>query len=172
MGTIFILATEEPGFGLNFNILETNLVNLAILLGVMFYFGRNIVGNILTTRRSKIEQAIKNAETRQQQAKSALENQKKSLAEAELKAQSILQEAKVNAEDIKAAILAKGEQDVTRIQEMAEQNLNSEQDKAIAQLRQEVTALAMAEVEKKLEGMLDDSAQYELIDRSINQLGN
>lgn len=172
MGTIFILATEEPGFGLNFDILETNLVNLAILLGVLFYFGRNIVGNILTTRRSKIEQAISNAETRQQEAKSALENQKKSLAEAELKAQSILQEAKVNAEDIKAAILAKGEQDVARIQEMAEQNLNSEQDKAIAQLRQEVTALAMAEVEKKLEGMLDDSAQYELIDRSINQLGN
>jgi F-type H+-transporting ATPase subunit b len=172
MGTMFILATEESGFGLNFDILETNLINLAILLGVLFYFGKNIVGNILSTRRNKIEQAIKDAETRQQEAKTALEAQKKSLAEAELKAKSILQEAGTTAEQIKAQILAKGEQDVARIQEMAEQNLNSEQEKAIAQLRQEVTALAMAEVERKLEGMLDDSAQYELIDRSINQLGN
>lgn len=171
MGTIFILATEKSGFGLSFDIFEANLINLAILLGILFYFGKKIVSNILTTRRTKIETAISQAETRQKEAKKALEEQKKSLAEAELKAKAILGEAGNQAEEIKAKILAEGERDVARIQEMAEQNLNSEQERAIAQLRQEVTALAMAEVERKLEGLLDDSAQYELIDRSINQLG-
>ncbi|NJK69970.1 MAG: F0F1 ATP synthase subunit B, partial [Microcoleus sp. SU_5_3] len=42
MGTVLLLATEasrEGGFGLNFDILETNLINLSIVIGLLFYFG-------------------------------------------------------------------------------------------------------------------------------------
>lgn len=42
MGTLILLATEavaghaeEGGFGLNLDILETNIINLAILVGVL-----------------------------------------------------------------------------------------------------------------------------------------
>jgi F-type H+-transporting ATPase subunit b len=58
MGTVLLLATEasrEGGFGFNFDILETNLINLVIIIAVLFYFGRGFVGKILTERRSGIE---------------------------------------------------------------------------------------------------------------------
>ncbi len=55
MGTFLLLAAEanavhselaegaaEGGFGLNLDLFETNLVNLAILVGILFYFGRKL----------------------------------------------------------------------------------------------------------------------------------
>jgi len=46
MGTFLLLAAEaheaaeKGGFGINFDIFEANLINLAILIGVLIYFGR------------------------------------------------------------------------------------------------------------------------------------
>ena len=85
MGTFFLLAEvahsaaselgeaeAHGGFGLNFDILESNLINLAILIGLLFYFGRSFLGKVLGERREKIETAIKEAEQRQKEAAAAL----------------------------------------------------------------------------------------------------
>ncbi|NET33716.1 MAG: F0F1 ATP synthase subunit B, partial [Cyanothece sp. SIO1E1] len=42
---------------MNFDILETNLINLTIVIGLLFYFGRNLLGKTMTERRSGIEAA-------------------------------------------------------------------------------------------------------------------
>ena len=49
---------------LNFNPLETNLVNLAIVIGVLFWFLRGFLGGILERRRSAILQDLQDAEAR------------------------------------------------------------------------------------------------------------
>lgn len=43
METVLLLATEagSRGIGINTNILETNLINLGILIVVLVYFGRS-----------------------------------------------------------------------------------------------------------------------------------
>ncbi|MEL6249794.1 MAG: F0F1 ATP synthase subunit B, partial [Cyanobacteria bacterium J06627_15] len=68
MNILWLVASEEGGFGLNFDILETNLINLIIIIGVLVYFGRSFLGKTLTERRVAIESAIKDAEARQQKA--------------------------------------------------------------------------------------------------------
>ncbi|QYO64887.1 hypothetical protein [Leptolyngbya sp. 7M] len=103
MGTLILLTAEaahEGGFGLNFNILETNIINLAIVIGVLVYFGRNILGKILADRRSQIEQAIQEAEGRVKEAAAALAEQQRKLAQAQTEAQRI----KANAEASQTAI--------------------------------------------------------------------
>ena len=62
-----ILASEmaesaEGGFGLNVDILEANVVNLAIVIGILFYFGRGFLSTTLGTRSSAIEKALNEAE--------------------------------------------------------------------------------------------------------------
>jgi F-type H+-transporting ATPase subunit b len=47
LGTEVVETAEAGGFGLNFDILETNLVNLAIVAGVLIYFGRGFLGKTL-----------------------------------------------------------------------------------------------------------------------------
>ena len=63
MMTITPLLASE-GFGLNFNILQTNLINLAIVIGVLVWFLKGFLGGILERRRSAILQDLQDAEAR------------------------------------------------------------------------------------------------------------
>ncbi len=175
VGTLLYLAEAhsevEGGFGLNLNILQTNIINLSILLGILYFYGSKIVGNILSERRSKIAQQIQEIEQKQKTAAATLAQEQQKLAEAKQTADKIRQDAQANAEKVKAAILAQGEKEVERLKASAAADLSSEEVKAIAELRQRVAALALERVESQLPGMLDDSAQTTLIDRSIAQVG-
>lgn len=173
MGTFLILATEahEAGFGLNFDLLDTNLINLAILVGVLVYFGRNALGNILRERREKIAEAIQEAEERQTKAAQALAQEQENLAQAKAKAEEIIKAAQTRAEAAQVAIAAQAEEDIQRMKETAAKDVSSEQDKVIAELRQRIATLAIQRVEEQLKAQLDESAQQRLIDKTIAQLG-
>jgi len=174
MGTVLLLAAEashEGGFGLNFDIFETNLINLLIVIGVLVYFGRGFLGKILTERRSAIEEAINDAEKRQKDAIAALAEEQQKLTQAQAEAERIKATAEENAKAAKAAILAQAAQDVERMKADAGKELEAERERAIAQLRAIVASMALERVENQLKTTLDDSAQHQLIDRSIALLG-
>ncbi len=173
MLNLFILATEaaEEGFGINFDILETNLINLAILVGVLVYFGSKSLGQILAERREKIAEAIREAEERKTKAQKALAEQEQKLAQAQAEAQRIIKAAEERAVSAQVAIAKQTEQDIQRMRETAAQDLSAEQDKVIAELKQRIAALAIDRVEAQLKSTLDESAQQKLIDRSLAQLG-
>ena len=171
METVWLLASEEGGFGLNFDILETNLINLVIIIGVLVYFGSSFLGNILSERRSTIEAAIKGAEDRQKKAAAALIEQQKNLKEAQAQAEKIKSEAQENAQKARAAVLAQADKDVERMRASAQQDLTSQQERVLRELRQRVATLALAKAEADLPNSLNDETQSRLIDRSIALLG-
>lgn len=164
-------AGAEGGFGLNFDILETNLINLAIIIGVLLYFGRRFVGKTLSERRERIETAIQSADKRQREAVAALSDQQQKLGSAQAEAERIRVQAEENAKVARENILAAAAQDVERMKQTAAQDLNSERERAIAQLRQQVVAMALQKVESQLQTGVDEAAQQQLIDRSIALLG-
>lgn len=181
MSTFSLLATaaaevaaegsSEGGFGLNFDILETNLINLSILIGIVFYFGRKFLGNTLSERRSRIEEEIQEAQGRQKEAAAALADAQQKLAQAQAEAERMRAAAEESAQAARTAVLEAAARDVERMKQTAAQDLNSEQERAIRELRQRVAAMAMERVESQLRDHLDESAQQQLIDRSIALLG-
>ncbi|GAX41299.1 ATP synthase F0 subunit B [Tolypothrix sp. NIES-4075] len=181
MGTLILLAAEaavhseaegvEGGFGLNLDILETNLINLALLIGILFYFGRKVLTNILNERRINIETEIQGAEARLKEAQIALSKAQEQLTQAQAEAQRIRSSAEENAASAREATLAKAAQDVERLKQTAAADLNTERDRAIAELRQRVSALALEKVESGLRSGIADDVQQTLIDRSIAQVG-
>ncbi len=161
----------ESGFGLNLNLFETNLINLALLVGILIYFGKPALTNILSERRSKIAEQIKAVEQKKKQAEVTLANEQKKLEEAKVTAAKIRSEAVTNAQKAKETILAQGEKEVKRLQEVAGKDLSSEQEKAIAQLRERVVAMALENAKSRMDNLLNDEAQRKLIDSSIAKLG-
>lgn len=164
-------AAESGGFGLNFDILETNLINLAILIGVLFYLGRKIVTNILTERRKRILEAIQEAENRQRSAAEALADQQQKLAQAQTEAERIRKEAEKTAQAEKDRLLAQAAKDVENLRRKGVDDLNTEIGRVNAELRERVAALAIEKVESQLSSILDESAQKQLVDNSIALLG-
>ena len=90
---------------LNFNPLETNLVNLAIVIGVLFWFLRGFLGGILERRRSAILQDLQDAEGRLKKASEELTTAQSELAAAQQKAEQI----RIDGQKRAAAIRAEGE---------------------------------------------------------------
>lgn len=162
---------EEGGFGLNFDILETNLINLVIIIGVLLFFGRKVVGKTLSDRRAKIETDIQAAEKRAKDAQTALQQQQQNLASAQAEAERIRNNAQQSAQKARENILAAATADIQRLQQTASQDLNSERERAIASLRSSVVAMALEKVESQLQSGVDDATQQKLIARSIALLG-
>ncbi|MGD1896096.1 MAG: F0F1 ATP synthase subunit B [Phormidesmis sp.] len=167
-----LLASETKGFGINFDILETNLINLAIVIGILVYFGKGFLGSKLQERREAIETAIKDAEARQKKASSSLAEQQQKLQLAKKEAERIKAEAKTNAEAAREAVLAQSAKDIERLKASAQQDLSSQQDKVMQELRQRVSQMAIEKVRERLPEMLDDDVQTKLVDQSIAQLGD
>ena len=165
-----LLASETKGFGLNFDILETNLINLVIIIGVLVYFGRGFLGSKLQERREKIEKAITEAEARQKKAASSLAEQQQKLQMAKKEAEKITADAKTNAEAARQAVLEQSAKDVERLKASAAQDLTSQQEKVMQELRKRVSEMAIEKVRSRLPEKLNDGAQSKLIDQSIAQL--
>ena len=172
MTSIWLLATEEGGFGFDFNILETNLINLAIVIGVLIYFGRKFLGNTLASRRAQIEEAINDAERRKREAVSALAEQQQNLAQAQLKAKEIIEVAQQSATKVREDILVQAKADVERMQAVAAQDMSSQQERVMRELRQRIAELSIARVESELPARLTADVQSQLVDKSITLLGS
>ncbi|PZV17880.1 MAG: ATP synthase F0 subunit B [Leptolyngbya sp.] len=162
-------ASEEGGFVAN--ILEANLINLLIVIGVVVYFGRGFLGKILSERRSNIEVALKDAEERRQKAAAALANEQQKLAQAQQEAARIRSAAEERSVAVKATLLAEAEAEVQRMKEGLSQDLNAERERAIADLRQQVSSLALQKAEAELPSRMTDDLQTNIINRSIAMIG-
>lgn len=171
MGFCWVLAAEAGGFGLNFDLLETNLINLIIVIGVLVYFGSKFLGKTLSSRREAIETAITEAEQRRSSAAAALAEQQQKLAQAKTEAERIKAQAQDNALKAKDLILAQAEKDVERLKSEAARDLSTQQERVMVELRQRVVALAMTKVEQTLPNRLTDEVQKRLVDQSIARLG-
>ncbi|MBE9054441.1 F0F1 ATP synthase subunit B [Sphaerospermopsis sp. LEGE 08334] len=162
---------EHSGFGLNTNILETNLINLAIIITVLFVFGRKVLGNTLKSRRENIETAIKSAEQRAASAAKQLQEAQQKLTQAQAEATRIKADAEVSAKAAGEAILVQAAADIEKMQAAGAADLNAELERVISQLRQKVVAQALQKAEAELKTGIAEDAQKTIIDRSIAQLG-
>lgn len=165
-------AVEHSGFGFNSNILETNLINIVIVLGLLIYAGRGFLGKILSARLESIQSAIAEAEKRQKEANDKLALQQEKLAQAQVEAANLRKQAEADAQKAADSILATVDADIARLREAAEQEIVTEQERVIIQLRQQVAEKSLASVQAYFDRGLSESVQAELIDRSIALLSS
>jgi F-type H+-transporting ATPase subunit b len=80
------LFAHHGGFGLNLNPLDTNLINLVIVIGVLVWFLKGFLGGMLERRREAILADLSDAEQRLQAATAAVSKAQQDLAAAQQKA--------------------------------------------------------------------------------------
>jgi F-type H+-transporting ATPase subunit b len=81
---IFTLLAEEEGIALNLDILETGLLNILALLGILIYTGKDFLGSLLEERKTTIVKSVQDAEDRLNEAKKRLNEAQKQLNQANL----------------------------------------------------------------------------------------
>ena len=154
------------GFGFNGNILETNIINLSVVVGIVVTFVGDALRSLLANRKQLIVNALQQAEKRAQEAQAKLVEAQTQLNAAQEKATTIRQQGRTSADKEKAQFAAQTKEDTARLQTMKEETLVLQQQKAVGQVSQKVISLALAKVREKLKRRLDPTFH-----ESVNNFG-
>jgi F-type H+-transporting ATPase subunit b len=166
------LFAHAGGFGINLNLLDTNLINLVIVIGVLVWFLRGFLGGILERRRQAILSDLGDAEDRLKAANAALGKAQSDLAAAQQKAAQILADGKARAQAVRVESEQRTIEEMARLRQDAVADLNAEAARVTDLLRREAARQAIETALATLPGKLDEAAQARLIDQSIQSLGN
>jgi F-type H+-transporting ATPase subunit b len=165
------LLASHGGFGLNLDLFETNIINLAIVIAVLVSFLPGFIGGILERRRGAILSNLNDADERLQKAILSLEAAQKDLAAAQQKAEKIRADGLARAQSIRLDSELRTVEEMARVKQGAAADLDSEAARVTTQLRREAARLAIEKALSALPGQLDEAAQARLIDQSIANLG-
>ena len=160
------------GFGLNLNLFETNILNLAVVVFGLYKFLPNFLGGMLERRRSAILSDLQDAEKRLNSANKALAEAKKDLAAAAEKASQIRSDCKGRAEAIRLDSEKRTVEEMARIKQGADSDLNAEATRVSSQLRREAAEIAIEKALTTLSGQLDEATQKKFLSQSIKTLGD
>jgi len=166
------LTFASEGFGLNFNLFETNIINLSVVVFGLYKFLPGFLGKILERRRTSILSDLKDAEERFTQAKNSLAKAKEELASAKEKAEKIRNDCKVRAEAIRLESEKKTVEEMARIKQGAASDLNAEAARVTSQLRKEAAELAIEKALAILPKKLDSNTQDNFLKQSIKNIGD
>ena len=167
-----LLLASHGGFGLNFALFETNIINLAIVIAGLVWFLRGFLGGILQRRRDAIVADLREAEERLRSSGAALAEVQKGLADAQKKAEQIRADGKTRADAIRLESEQRTIEEIARMKQSATSDLANEASRVTDQLRRETALKAIEKALATLPATLDAEAQTRLIDQSIQSLGN
>lgn len=137
-------------FGFNTNILETNVLNLAVVLAIVITFVGDALRGLLANRKEIILNNFREADQRASEAQERLNKARLQLEQAKTKAQQITEQALVTIEQEKKQFVRQTQEDIQRLAILQQETLKFEQQKAQNELAQKLVKLALHQVREKL----------------------
>nr|YP_009642784.1 ATP synthase CF0 B subunit [Reboulia hemisphaerica]QCP68434.1 ATP synthase CF0 B subunit [Reboulia hemisphaerica] len=173
-GTDFVISsnfwTIAGSFGLNTNLLETNLINLGVVIGLLVYFGKGVLSNLLKNRKQTILNTIQDAEERYKEATDKLNQARTRLQQAKLKADDIRINGLSQMEKEKQDLINAADEDSKRLEDSKNATIRFEKQRAIEQVRQQVSRLALERALETLKIRLNNELHLRMIDYHIGLL--
>ncbi len=170
---IFEIISQQllyTGIQLNSNFLESNLINILLLLMGLIYVLRKFLGSMLVDRSSKVLFAINESEERLQQANLRLGEAEKQLAQTQIIIEQIINEAEVTAKKVRESILEQGKLDIEKLTNSSKVSVKFAENQVRLQIQHQITALAIKKVTVDLKSQMNSTMQSKLIDQGIRQL--
>jgi F-type H+-transporting ATPase subunit b len=144
-------------FGFNTNLLETNVLNLAVVVAVVVIYIGDALKSLLANRKQTILNNFQEADKRALEAESRLKEAQKQFDEAQAKAKQITDQAVLTIERERNQIVQQNQEDIQRLSVMQKEVLQLEQQKAQSELAQKLVKLALHQVNEKLTQRLNAS---------------
>lgn len=145
-------------------------VNLAIVLGVIFYFGRKPVSDYFASRRGGIQTELDEAAKLLAMAEQRNSELQRRLVDLSSEVDGIQEAANRRAEEESERILAEARATAERIRSDAKAAVSQELHRAKLALREEAANLAMDIAVRKLDEQVGDADRERLMDEFITRI--
>lgn len=127
--------------------------------------------DVMEKRRELVQQQLDEAANSRSQAQVYVEEQKDALATARKDAYDIIEQAKQTSVRQADEIIGGAKSEAVRLKEEAARDIESEKNKAVAALRNEVGNMSVAIASKILEKQVDEKDQEQLVGQYLKEVG-
>ena len=154
-------------FHLDIKLLLAQMVNFAIVVGVLYWFAFKPLLKTMGERSSKIEQGLKEAEEISSRLNTAKAEQAEILKQAKIDASALLEEARTLAEDKKSQMVVKAKEEIGKLIMEEKAKIQEAKDKTLAQIKSEVTDLVIMVAEKVLKEKVNTKTDNDIIAKAL-----
>nr|YP_010335841.1 ATP synthase CFO B subunit subunit I [Chroothece richteriana]UNJ14247.1 ATP synthase CFO B subunit subunit I [Chroothece richteriana] len=166
-----VVCEKSKGFGINTDILDTNIINLGILIALLIYVGKQAIVSLLDNRQQKVLNSLQEAEDRQQQANARLAEARAQLEQTQIVIAEIKKEAESTAQQVRESTFNQGKLDIERLVSSGKNSIVSAELQVKKKLLQQVSKLALERVLTQLKAEINADMQSKIIDDNIASLG-
>jgi F-type H+-transporting ATPase subunit b len=147
-------------------------LSFLVVFLVMRKFAFPAVRNTMEARTERIRQSLESADNAKAEAQTVLDDYQRQLADAKSEANRIIEEARQTADQLRRDLMAKAESEATELRQRAAQDIDAAKDRALAELRGQLTTLAIELAEKVVERNLDRQTNTALVESYIERVGS
>nr|YP_009572929.1 ATP systhase CF0 B subunit [Plantago ovata]QBE89803.1 ATP systhase CF0 B subunit [Plantago ovata] len=158
-------------FGLNTDILATNPINLGVVIGVLIFFGKGVLSDLLDNRKQRILNTIRNSEELRGGAIEQLEKARTRLRKAEMEADQFRANGYSEIEQKKLNLINSTYKTLEQLDNYKNETIQFEQQRAINQVRQRVFQQALRGAIGTLNSSLNNELHLRTISANIGMLG-
>nr|YP_010976494.1 ATP synthase CF0 subunit I [Senecio nemorensis]WNX95692.1 ATP synthase CF0 subunit I [Senecio nemorensis] len=158
-------------FGFNTDIFATNLINLSVVLGVLIFFGKGVLSDLLDNRKQRILNTIRNSEELREGAIEQLEKARARLRKVEIEADQFRVNGYSEIEREKLNLINSTYKTLEQLENYKNETINFEQQKASNQVRQRVFQQALQGALGTLNSCLNSELHLRTISANIGILG-
>nr|YP_009580422.1 ATP synthase CF0 subunit I [Actaea asiatica]QBK47890.1 ATP synthase CF0 subunit I [Actaea asiatica] len=158
-------------FGFNTDILATNPINLSVVLGVLIFFGKGVLSDLLDNRKQRILSTIRNSEELREGAIEKLEKAKARLRKVKMEADEFRVNGYSEIEREKLNLINSTYQNLERLENYKNETIQFEQQRAINQVRQRVFQQALQGALGTLNSCLNNELHLRTISANIGMFG-
>lgn len=126
---------------------------------------------IMEERRRLVAEQISKTEQDRKAAESLLAEQKEAMQNVRKEAQTILEQARAMSNKQSQDIIDQAKEEAARLKEEAVRDIEMEKNKAVASLRNEVSAMSVLIASKIIEKQIDEKSQQELVEHYLKEVG-
>nr|YP_009945403.1 ATP synthase CF0 subunit I [Sicyos edulis]QIT04119.1 CF0 subunit I [Sicyos edulis]QOE55933.1 ATP synthase CF0 subunit I [Sicyos edulis] len=162
---------SAESFGFNTDILATNPINLSVVLGVLIFFGKGVLSDLLDNRKQKILKTIQNSEDLREGAIEQLEKARARLRKVEMEADQFRVNGYSEIEREKLNLINSTSKSLEQFENYKNETIRFEQQRAINQVRQQVFQQALQGALGTLNSCLDNELHLRTISANIGMFG-
>nr|QVO55846.1 ATP synthase CF0 subunit I [Thyrsia inflata] len=170
----FVFLAHWPfagSFGLNTDILATNLINLTVVVGVLIFFGKGVLKDLLDNRKQRILSTIRNSEELRRGTLEQLEKARIRLQKVELEADEYRMNGYSEIEREKENLINATSISLEQLEKSKNETLYFEKRRAMNQVRQRVFQQAVQGALGTLNSCLNTELHFRTIRANIGILG-
>jgi len=155
--------------GINMPTLLAQLINVAILFGLLYLVAYKPIMRMLDERSRRVKESMEQTEFIKQQAERAEEEASKRITDAGKEGEEVVARAMRTGEEVRKEAQEQARQEAETLISRARAEIQQERNEAVGELRKEFADLTVMAAGKVIDRSLDKKAHRQIIDKVLEE---